>query len=68
MKKKKWNRIRVKALKVITFIASVLYVLACACMGSEDITIPTVVAAVCGGWMVLICIANTDDGKRGGRW
>lgn len=58
----KRRKLRIKFVKAVTWLAACLFVLAGGCMDGENILIPTIVAAVCGGWLVLVCIANTDNG------
>lgn len=56
---------RTKILKVLTYIAGILYVLFATAVDSGSI-IPIIVCLICGTWMVLICIANTPKGDHYG--
>ena len=59
------EKIRVRFVKTVTFIAVCLFVLA-ACCADGNSWVPAVVESVCVSWLLLVCIANTKD--DGGSW
>lgn len=57
MNRKTLNRIRVKMLKAMTWLAGILWCLA-VCSLDSDTNLPFVVLCVTTAWMTLIYVAN----------
>jgi len=55
MNKREHNRI----LKAITIVAVVIGLLSLQCLDSES-WIPAIVSIICGAWLILFAVANTE--------
>ena len=52
------NKIRIIALKAITVLMLIVFVLSICCLDSEKFYIPTITCFISGGWIFLMAWAN----------